>query len=52
VAGHTNMNVAFLALSAVMLLSGVLWLIGAKYLPADMATVEAAEQAGQAGGSA
>jgi MFS transporter, Spinster family, sphingosine-1-phosphate transporter len=44
VAGHTNMNVAFLAISAVMLMSGLLWLIGAKYLPADMATVEAAEQ--------
>ncbi len=44
VAGHTNMNNAFLALSAVLLLSGVFWLIGAKYLPADMAVVEAAEQ--------
>ena len=44
-AGHTNMNNAFLAISAVMLLSGVFWLIGAKYLPADMAIVEAAEQA-------
>jgi len=41
VAGHTNMNTAFLAISAVMLISGSLWLIGAKYLPADMAIVEA-----------
>jgi MFS family permease len=46
VAGHTNMNNAFLAISAVILISGVLWVIGAKYLPADMATVEAAERAG------
>lgn len=44
VAGHTNMNLAFLAISAVMLLSGALWLFGAKHLPADMAAVEAAEQ--------
>jgi len=41
VAGHTNMNVAFFALSAVMSISGLLWLIGAKYLPADTAAVEA-----------
>jgi hypothetical protein len=41
VAGHTNMNVAFFALSAVMSISGLLWLIGAKYLPGDMAAVEA-----------
>jgi MFS family permease len=43
VAGHTNMNTAFLAMSAVMLISGLLWLIGAKYLPADSANVEATE---------
>ena len=46
IAGHTNMNIAFLAISAVMLVSGVLWLIGAKYLPADTAAVEAAEESG------
>jgi MFS transporter, Spinster family, sphingosine-1-phosphate transporter len=40
VAGHTNMNVAFFALSAVMSISGLLWLIGAKYLAADTAAVE------------
>jgi MFS family permease len=45
VAGHTSMNTAFVAISTVMLFSGVLWLIGAKYLPADMAMVEAVEQA-------
>jgi hypothetical protein len=42
VAGHTNMNIAFFALSAMMLVSGVVWLMGAKYLPADTAAVEAA----------
>ena len=42
VAGHTNMNVAFIVMSAVMLVAGVLWLMGMKYLPADTAAVEAA----------
>jgi MFS transporter, Spinster family, sphingosine-1-phosphate transporter len=52
IAGHTNMNIAFLAISAVTLISSLLWLIGAKYLPADMATVEAAEHAASGGGGA
>jgi MFS family permease len=42
VAGHANMNVAFLIVSAMMLVSGVLWLAGMKYLAADTATVERA----------
>ena len=42
VAGHSNMNVAFVVLSAMMLVAGVLWLSGAKYLPADTAAVERA----------
>jgi hypothetical protein len=42
IGGHTNMNVAFLVVSGMMLLSGVFWLLGIKYLPADTATVEAA----------
>ena len=42
IGGHTNMHVAFLFVSGVILLSGVAWLIGAKYLPADTAAVEAA----------
>jgi MFS family permease len=42
VAGYTNMNIAFLALSVTMLLAGVIWLAGAKYLAADTAAVEAA----------
>jgi MFS family permease len=42
VAGHSNMNVAFFIVSLMMLVSGVLWLVGAKYLPADTAAVEKA----------
>ncbi len=41
IGGHTNMNVAFLVVSGMMLLAGVLWLAGVKYLPADTAAVEA-----------
>ena len=40
IAGHTNMNIAFLVVSAMMLLSGVLWLAGMKYLEHDTAAVE------------
>ena len=42
VAGHTNMTIAFLVVSAMMLVAGVLWLVGMKYLAADTAAVEAA----------
>ena len=42
VAGHTDWTIAFLFVSGMMLLSGVLWLLGMKYLPADTALVEAA----------
>lgn len=42
IGGHTNMNVAFLVVSGMMLLAGVLWLVGMKYLAADTAIVEAA----------
>ncbi len=41
IGGHTNMHVAFLFVSGIILLSGVVWLIGVKYLPADTAAVEA-----------
>src|SRR5438270_9824223 len=40
IGGHTNMHVAFLFVSGIILLSGVAWLIGAKYLPVDTAAVE------------
>ncbi|HKP02219.1 MAG TPA: MFS transporter [Chthoniobacterales bacterium] len=42
VAGHSNWTTAFLVVSGMMLLAGVLWLIGAKFLPRDIARVEAA----------
>jgi len=42
IGGHANMHVAFLFVSGIILLSGVAWLIGAKYLPADTAAVETA----------
>jgi MFS transporter, Spinster family, sphingosine-1-phosphate transporter len=48
VAGHTNMNLAFLTISVVMLVSGALWLFGARYLQADMAKVEATEHSDSA----
>ena len=41
VAGHYDMNIAFLIISAAMLISGVIWLLGMKYLAADTAAGEA-----------
>ena len=46
VAGHYDMNVAFLIISAAMLVSGIIWLLGMKYLAADTAAVEVVEEAG------
>lgn len=43
VAGHFDMNVAFLVVSAAMLISGVIWIAGMKYLAADTAAVEIGE---------
>lgn len=40
IAGHSNMNIGFLAISGMMLLSGVLWLAGMKTLGADTERVE------------
>jgi predicted MFS family arabinose efflux permease len=40
IGGHTNMNIAFLVVSGMMLLAGVLWIAGMKFLPADTAAVE------------
>ncbi len=40
IAGHSNMNVAFLVVSGMMLLSGLFWLIGIKYLGADTDRIE------------
>jgi MFS family permease len=40
IGGHANMNIAFLFASGVIFASGLAWLLGVKYLPADMAAVE------------
>ena len=40
IAGRSNMNVAFLVISVAMLVSGIIWLFGMKYLAADTAAVE------------
>lgn len=40
IGGHTNMHVAFLVVSGVMCASGLIWLLGVKYLAADTAAVE------------
>jgi MFS transporter, Spinster family, sphingosine-1-phosphate transporter len=45
IGGHTNMRVAFLFMSGIMLAAGVTWLIGVKYLAEDTARVEAATAA-------
>lgn len=44
IGGHANMHVAFLVVSGTMLVSGLFWLAGMKYLPGDTAIVEAAAQ--------
>jgi MFS transporter, Spinster family, sphingosine-1-phosphate transporter len=41
IGGHTNMHVAFLFVSVIIFASGLVWLIGVKYLPVDTAEVEA-----------
>jgi MFS transporter, Spinster family, sphingosine-1-phosphate transporter len=43
VAGHYDMTMAFLVVSAAMLVSGIIWLLGMKYLAADTAAVELPE---------
>ena len=40
IGGHTNMHVAFLVVSGIIFLSGLVWRIGVKYLAADTAAVE------------
>ena len=42
IGGHTNIRIAFLFVSGVILASGLAWLAGVKYLPEDTARVEAA----------
>ena len=45
IAGHTSMTIAFLFVSGMMLLSGVIWLSGMKFLGHDTALVERAASA-------
>jgi MFS family permease len=45
IAGHTNMNVAFLLISFLMLIAAAAWFYGIKYLPADTEKVTAATAA-------
>jgi MFS family permease len=44
VADHANMTVAFLVVSLTMMIAGLLWLRGMKYLPADTAAIEIAQK--------
>lgn len=41
IGGHSNIRIAFLFVSGVILASGIAWILGAKYLAADTAMVEA-----------
>jgi MFS family permease len=41
IGGHTNIRIAFLFVSAIIFASGITWMVGVKYLPADTAAVEA-----------
>jgi sugar phosphate permease len=43
IADHTNINVAFLAVTATMFVAGVLWFCGAKFLASDTAAAETAQ---------
>jgi sugar phosphate permease len=43
IGGHTNMHVAFLFVSGIIFASGLAWLVGVKYLPADTAAIETAQ---------
>lgn len=43
IGGHANMHVAFLVVSGVILAAGVVWVMAARFLPADTAAVEAAQ---------
>ena len=42
IGGHSNIRIAFLFVSGVILASGLAWLAGVKYLPEDTARVETA----------
>jgi MFS transporter, Spinster family, sphingosine-1-phosphate transporter len=40
VAGHYDMTMAFVVVSAAMLVSGIIWLLGVKYLAADTLAID------------
>jgi MFS transporter, Spinster family, sphingosine-1-phosphate transporter len=42
IGGHSNIRIAFVFVSGIILASGIAWLIGMKYLPADTERVERA----------
>lgn len=42
IGGHSNIRIAFLFISGIILASGIAWLFGVKYLPADTERVERA----------
>ena len=42
IGGHSNIRIAFLFVSGIILASGIAWLIGVKYLPEDTERVERA----------
>jgi hypothetical protein len=42
IGGHSDIRIAFVFVSAIILASGLVWLAGVKYLRADTAAVEAA----------
>ena len=42
VAGHSDIRIAFLFVTGVMLISGLIWLAGMKFLPGDTRAVEKA----------
>ena len=42
IGGHSNIRIAFLFVSGIILASGLAWLVGVKYLAADTAAVEKA----------
>ncbi len=46
IGGHSNMRIAFVFVSLLILVAGAVWIFGVKYLPADTAAVEDASAEG------
>ncbi|MBV9618789.1 MAG: hypothetical protein JO201_06215 [Verrucomicrobia bacterium] len=47
IGGHSNMTIAFFVVSVAILVGGVMWLAGMKYLPVDAERVEQVAAAAQ-----